>query len=388
MSFGTPQYKNNNQYTRYMTAQEDKPVIGRIIPPINKLAADGIWNVYHACHWGYRVPVGTDPGKTKFELFECIRIKDWKNKIIKVECPECAKNDQVQSERDELEIMYKKQNKSESDIKEILGPKNGYLKTHTCEGKQYVNFKLETGEIVVLLIPNTLFRDQLKPLIEEISTKYGFDALLEGVIFEFSSTGKGILGANKKVDKVRYATTIGEFVGQDGKTHKNETIKTMPWTSAEVEEAEIKGIDLYNPDRFVRINAEQIQMLVDGSGEPDYNAEVFSFANKRVRGERSAPPPPPARTPVAATAPPVVKVPEAVKVPEPVKPAPFIEDDDEESIALRALAVIRAKKEAAKAAATAPIKTAGEITVNLANGGEGLSDEEFMRQINSMGPAV
>ena len=45
MSFGTPQYKNNNQYTRYLTAQEDKPVIGRIIPPINKLAADGIFSL-------------------------------------------------------------------------------------------------------------------------------------------------------------------------------------------------------------------------------------------------------------------------------------------------------------------------------------------------------
>lgn len=378
MAFGKPQYAGNKTFTKYVSLQEDKPIVGRIIPPINSLAADGIWAVYHSMHWGYRVPLtGGEPGKTKFALFACVEEYDFKNKIIKVECPECAKIRQVEEEIKELEVLYKGKGKSEADIKELLAPKKGYLKQHNRDGKQYINFELETGEIVVLTISNKTYKEKLKPLLKKLEEKYGWDeggAILNGVVFKFSCTGKGATGANAKVDEVEYVT-IMEEIEHKGKVVKTETVKCVEWTEAAEANAEAKGIDLRNPDRFIRISSDQIRMMVSSSGDPDEIADILKLGERapRERSPKSEPKP-------------IVNKPAE-------KPAPKSEpvEEDEEAALERQLAEARAKKAAAKAQAEKPAPKsaqvpAKDVPADLANGGEGISDEDFMKSIGGMEP--
>lgn len=363
-AFGVPQYKSGREFTKYVTLQEDKPLIGRIIPPIKALAASGAWYQYHACHFGYKVPVvgGGDEGKLRFELFHCPLEMDFRTKIVKVACEECAKTAQVKDELAQLEALYKREKKKDEDIKELLAPKVGYLKAHNRDSKIYLNFEKEDGEIVVLMISNTTFKDLLKPLLSEIEEKYGFDPLLAGVVFEFSSTGKGL----SKVDKVRYVTVMEEIKNSVGKTVKTETIKCVEWTEAAANNAAEKGIDLRNPDRFVRISQDQIKMLVNGSGDPEDNARIFALGS-RLNAERSV-----ERSPVR----PIVN--------KPSQPTPAVSSDDadaEEMELLHKLAEAKARK-----AMAAAQKVATPPPASLVDG-EGMSDEDFMAAIRRMDPA-
>src|SRR4051812_43763333 len=79
VAIGTPQYggkkKNNSRLV-------DGDNVYRILPPLFELASEGVWAVYECLHWGFKGSKGMRP-------FRCIQKKDFKTKMVKVQCPEC-----------------------------------------------------------------------------------------------------------------------------------------------------------------------------------------------------------------------------------------------------------------------------------------------------------
>lgn len=379
MAFGRPSYSSGGKkFTKYVSINEKAPIVGRIIPPIRECAADGIWHAYHAIHWGYKVALkGGEPGKTRFELFGCIQQMDWKTKIVKVECDECSATSRVEDEIKELEVTLSKKGKSEGEIKEFLAPKKGYLKAHNRDAKQYLNFELDSGEVVCLLLSNTTLKDLKKVLadVEKARNWQEGDAILNGLVLEFSCTGHGATGENKRKDYVKPVMVVEEFTDNQGKKRTSKEEKFVAWTDAAAERAEKEGIDLRNPDRFVRISADQIRMLVNGDGDPETNADIFALGGKAERSRE--------RSPERAAVKPIVSAPKADPAPkEEVKAAPV---DDEEAELERKLAAKRAAREKAEAeakkAAEKPPETPKAAPPAAASAND--PDEEWLRKIEA-----
>ena len=377
LPFGQPQYSAGKTYVRYVSPQEGKPIVGRIIPPIKDLAAEGKWREFHAVHFGYETPAGgNDPGKKKFELFACPLQTDWKTKVVKVPCPECAKIESVKAEIKQLQVLIESRGEDSAE-NEVLRMKNGYVKSHNRDSKWYLNFELEDGEVVVLMLSNMTCKDLLLKEIQKVKDKYGFDPLIAGVVWDITAAGKGLA----KVDAVNYVTVVETFM-KDGRSLKSETIKCVPWTEESADRVVKAGIDLRNPDRFSRISQEQIRMLVNCSGDPEEVAEIFGMGTRTRE-----------RSPIVEVKPIVnVVVPSAFKAPSAAaKPTEKVvveeaAEEDEEAALLKQLAEAKARKaKAAAAAATQAILTNSPVSMNKKSSVDvnSMNDEEFMASIRA-----
>jgi hypothetical protein len=86
--FGGAKIGAKGEYT-FMGLEKEKPTEPfRILPAMHSLAAEDVWMMYLAQHYGFK---GLSQDKTKQvpRPFLCIEEKNYTTKMIEVSCPEC-----------------------------------------------------------------------------------------------------------------------------------------------------------------------------------------------------------------------------------------------------------------------------------------------------------
>lgn len=287
MSFGTPQYGNNNDsfYKNFRLKSPDAAkgetvfsLILRLLPPMHSLAENGKWGFYHGQHFGY-AGNGKEPGKVRQRPFACIEKTDFRTKMVTVACEACDRIEKKREERDAREAEYKAKGLAEKEIKDLLGPLTDWLKKHNCDRKWHINVMDQQGAFGVLQISHTL-KKLLDVKIQALIADENIDPMMpqQGVWFKF--------------------TRMGKFPVQDGVEVLTETVKIegvgnvkrivlAPLTDAQCEAA-LKVCPDLAKDVVKYISAPQITALVNCSGDPDEVDRIWQMGTASpTRAERS-----------------------------------------------------------------------------------------------------
>lgn len=360
MAIGTPQYgaKKKNNFRL-----QDGDNIFRILPPLGELAAEGIWAVYDSMHWGYKGSRGMRP-------FKCIQKKDFKTKMIKVQCPECDKIAEKTALVEDHKKSLAAQGKSPEEIAESVKPLSDWLFSHNLDKKWYLNVLTQDGKIGRLAIPHKMYT-QLQEVITDLVSKQGVDPIgVEGGLwFNLVRTGKG-LQTTHRVAVVEQMETI------NGRAMR--TYKPAPLTQEVLQRVGTEAYDLKNAVKS--LSFDDIQLIVKSGGDPEIVDAIFGNGEVTRSAEQAAPADDEPDTGAVASfkAAPVAAAPVAAApvAPAPVAPAvvvaaPAVSEVDEEAALLAQLEAARAKKAAAKAA---PVMSAAPAAP-----ASGLSDDEFVK---------
>lgn len=367
MAFGTPNYGNDTIYYKNFKLKSPDTQKGesvytltdlRILPPLHSLEATGKWGVYHGQHFGY-AGNSKEPGKPKQRPFSCIEKTDFRTKMVLVSCSACDKISENRAELDAREAEYKAKGKTESEIKDLLGPLTQWLKKHNCDRKWHINVMDRAGNFGVLQISHTL-KKALDVKMTKLREEEKIDPIAanEGVWFRFSRMGKFPV-----TDSVEWVMNRSE----DGSYR----IERCPLTAAHGEQAEKICPDLATGVvKF--LSANQINQIVACSGDPDEIDRIWALGTRTT--ERS-----PARTPAPA--------------PVAAKPAPAAERPagvDSEVERLKAeIARLTATKTEAAPVTSAPVAQ-GTVDTGMLRApvvadedGSDLDDEEFYQKFSA-----
>lgn len=255
VAIGTPQYgaKKKNNFRL-----KDGSNIYRILPPLGTLAADGIWAVYDSIHWGYKGTKGHKP-------FKCIQKKDFKTKMVKVQCPECDKIAEYKSRLEDETARLKASGKTKEEIDEFLKPLADWLYSHNLDKKWYMNAMDKDGQLGRLAIPHKMY-SQLQELITDIVTKKGVDpiAVDGGVWFDFIRSGKGR-------DTTHRVAIVEQNEVINGRVMS--TYKPAPLTQDVLNRLGAEAWDLKNAVRV--LNYDEINRIVSSGGDEEVVDGVF-----------------------------------------------------------------------------------------------------------------
>ena len=321
--FGQPKYGSGQSYKTY-DLKGDKNggsivYIFRLLPPMKSLAEIGKWAVYHGIHFGYAGVDFKDPTRTRQRPFKCIEEKNFKTQLITRACPECSF---VASKVDDLEtqtIALKKNPEiTEEQIEEQTADLKEWIYAHNTDRKWYINVMAPGGtEFGVLRIAHKT-KKLLDETIKKTISEEGIDplALDQGVWIKFTRIGKKI----EIQDQIEI-----EYISQkDPATGKSmKTIKPAALTQAQIDQALRDCPDL-NTEVVRIVSEEQIQALVNSSGDPEEVDGILSIGQKTEGSPKpaSAPRPTAKPAPVAVPKPPPVKsAPVAVPKPAPAAAA-------------------------------------------------------------------
>lgn len=268
VQIGTPQYggkkKNNSRLV-------DGNNIYRILPPIGELAKDGVWAVYECLHWGFKGSKGMRP-------FRCIQKKDFKTKMVKVQCPECDRILEKTTAVNARKMDLEKQGKTKAEVDEHLKPLTDWLFSHNLDKKWYVNALTMDGKITRLAIPHKMYV-QLQEKISELVTK-GIDpiAVDGGVWFNLKRSGTG--NQTSHTVSVEEEMVMAEV---NGKKQPLPVTKRAPLTQEVIDRLGNEAHDLKNS--FRSIAYDDIKRLVSSNGDPDVVDAVFTAGEFSKDGE-------------------------------------------------------------------------------------------------------
>jgi hypothetical protein len=256
LAIGTPQYgskKKNN----FRLAEGSN--VYRILPPLGELAAEGVWAVYESMHWGYRGTKGMRP-------FKCIQRKDFKTKMIKVQCPECDRIAEYVAKMEDRRKLLESQGMSKEQIDENLKPISDWLFSHNLDKKWYLNVLTPDGKIGRLAIPHKMYA-QLQEVITDLVTKQNIDPIgvNGGVQFDLIRTGKG----NQTQHRVAVVEIMETVNGRQMRAYKS-----APLTDDVLARLSGEAYDLKNAVRT--LTYDEIKRLVLSDGDPEIVDAVFS----------------------------------------------------------------------------------------------------------------
>lgn len=283
MGFGKAQYgKGAGNFYKNFRIQTPKNGetttnnIFRLIPPIKSQEETGKWALYFGIHWGYKGRDRSDPTKTRTRTFKCIEVKDFRSGMITTTCPECLKIAEQEALLETRLEQCKAAGRTEEQTETIVGPLKLWLKEHNIDRKWYINAMNEAGEFGVLQISHKA-KKQLDARIDELMA-LGIDPLdpAQGVWFNFKRTGKSINELTDTVEVVKEVRKEGNRILEE--------MKFAPLTEAQQKQALEILPDL--PAVPTTISKDQIEMLVNGSGDAEEVDAVFNMSAKR---EQSAP---------------------------------------------------------------------------------------------------
>lgn len=381
--WGKPKYTTSFSQT---TSIKEGDNIWRYLPPMHSLAESGDWSNYHCIHYGRKVPNPSDPEKLISKPYRCAEVYDRMSKAVIQECPECMQVREKEKERDakreELTKKYKAQGKSDREIDELLDTAlkslNDWIQRYQVDRKHYINVMSPDGKIFKVLKVNhkynmagikKLFSDLRDENIEPLE-------LDQGVLVNIQRTGKG----RSAVDNVK-AVTRKVDVEVNGVKKRYDEIVIRPLTEEEADRALKECRDLAEVGG-IPLTLEQVQELVDSSGDPEEIQKLFDkFAGKKSDSSKKSDA---AQKPLPEPEDESLPEPEPVKQPEPPKPAPKGLDKNDPRVQAR-LASIQAKKEAEEKArleaeaqklAAEKSKAASKAETDEVNPFD-LSDEEF-----------
>lgn len=289
MGFGIPNYGGNNDTTYWKLLRLKSPDISkgetvfslilRLLPPMHSLAESGKWAIYFGQHFGY-AGNGKEPGKARQRPFGCIKKEDFRTKMVTVACDACDAIDHRREERDAREAEYKAAGKSESEIRELLGPLTDWLKRHNCDRKWFINVMDQQGNFGVLQISHTL-KKVLDEKMRSLREEDGIDPMLpdQGVWFKFTRMGKFPVQDNVEV--------LTESVKVEGVGNVKKTV-LAPLTAEQCEQA-LKICPDLAKDVVKFISGPQIKALVNCSGDPDEVDRIWQMGAS-AKTERSPAP--------------------------------------------------------------------------------------------------
>jgi hypothetical protein len=272
VAIGTPQYGGKKKLNFKL---QDGENIYRILPPLGELAADGTWAVYQCQHWGYKGSKGMRP-------FLCIQKKDFKTKMIKVQCPECDKIAEKNATLEDHKTRLKAEGKTDAQIEEQLKPLSDYLYAHNLDKKWFVNALTQDGKIGRLAIPHKMYV-QLQETITDLVTKKSIDPIGVdgGVWFNLIRSGKG----NQTSHRVTLVEEGTEAV-VGGKKITVAMVKSAPLTPEVIARLGAEAYDL--KASFRALTYDEIKRIVSSGGDPDIVDSVFSAGDIQPRSENVA----------------------------------------------------------------------------------------------------
>lgn len=237
--------------------------IYRILPPFGTLASLGKWSNYEVIHWGYGVEVD---GEKKMRPFRCIQRKNFKTKVVEVECPQCSAADKMFREENSLREKYRSQGKSEEEVRSLLKSFSDWRSLFNTQRSHYVNVLRPDGQLGKLRLSNramAALRMEIKNLIDtgEETDPCGVD---RGVWLDFFRQGMD----TSSIFKV---SAVYETVNVNGRNMKS--LKPAPLTPELVERMKTEAFDLGTG--YKDLTRDQIQILVDSDGDPETVTSIF-----------------------------------------------------------------------------------------------------------------
>lgn len=287
----------------------------RILPAMHSLRLQNKWCDFHGIHFGYKVKDKKDPTKDRMRPFECIQVKNYKTKMIDVDCPQCnlvqAKKKLLQdteaSARAELKgkgILLEEQ--IEKFLKPILAPHNEWLRTNNKDNKWYINCVTLDGKLAMLQIPNKS-KITLDKKIEDARVKYKVEPISNfdtGVYFQLRRDGN--------FNNATFACEIYKEATGEG-ANMVERLKLAP-LSDEILAHALEILPDLKTGVTRKISAEQIKLLTECSRDPAEVATIMdmnqlpdqasgSFADDEGGGDFDLPPGAAPALPPASAAP-------------------------------------------------------------------------------------
>ncbi len=342
----------------------------RILPQMHSLAEDeNGWHVYERMHWGYAGVDTKDPSKVRGKPFRCIREDDRRNGLVLQECPECTKREAVEAEMKETEARLTTEGK-EKGLKDDklaeyvaagLEPIKLWLKAHNVDAKTYLAVKKgeEYGQFKVPYRMYKAMRDKMAEI--ETSDEINALALDQGLLFNIIRSGDGFAVPDT-------FEIVQENVVIDGKKYKQ--YKLAPISDEEAAKA-LEEIEDLAKAGGMRLTFDQIQALVDCSGDPEEVDRIIG-SNTGMKAETKV------EAPKAQTN----EMPPKAAAAKPANDTVVTTQEVDPAIQAR-LDAIKAKQ-AAEAKANADAAAAAKIppaTTALLD----MSDEDFLAQMQVAG---
>lgn len=360
MKLRTPDPRNNEDRTE---------LVVRLLGAMKSYKSTGKWAFFYGTHFGYCGENSRDPSKPRIRTFGCIQKKDNRTKEILVRCPKCDQISRAKLKEKALQDKIRQANPaaSEEDLKALykenqaLKQMGDWLYKNSNSKKFWVNVMTDAGVFGPLQLSYKT-HEKLKAKLREWAEKKRIDAfsLDKGVWIKFTRTGRGI-AVN---DEVSLHTETVVINGEP-----MEKTKFAPMTKEQQAQALRVCPDLAK-DVVKMLTAEQIQKLVDCTGEPSVVDEIFDGPKKaKTETQRAAEDDtdfgvdpteemPEWAASASTTATPTPK--ETVVAPV---SAPVVEDDEEAQLEaqMKALRERKAAKSAVSQPPTAPISAEDEF---------------------------
>lgn len=257
-------------------APQGPKVIFRIMPPLKSLENDSYgWRKKIGEHWGHVVP-SKNPGVNRQLVFACVEQRDFNTNTLTVACPKCEQVNAAKESYEEMKLDLTKQGKTKEEIYDILGPQTEWLKSNRLSRQWNLNVMLVDGTFGVLKLSGPTYKKALLPLIDGLVKKEGMNPVDAdgGVWFEAYRQGH-------RLESSDIITVVREVVDIPGHG-KFDKIKKAPLSEAQQQEALSILPDLAT-DTVTYLAPDQIQMLVNGSNDPDENLKILGLGKKAAQ---------------------------------------------------------------------------------------------------------
>lgn len=313
----------------------------RIFPPFGTMRGNKLgWACGHAVHWGYKGVDRQDKTKKKNRVFGCIEKTEFRagERMITVNCAECRNIEQKEAElqvvKDEIRQALKAQGIVEAKaleaaceaaekVNEKAKAISEWLKTHNREFKYVICVMSKDGKFGIIKLAGKHLK-ALNAKIDELKKNFEIGALKidEGAWFNF--TRKGTF--NNTEHLVDYETEpVTDAAGAPIKGAFK--AKLAPLTDEQCDEALAILPDLGMPPMASILSGDQIELLVEGTGDPEEVDTIFKMTEKSApaAGKQETAPssaPPQQRVTPAPVAPAAAK-PKAPATPPPAPAAPL-----------------------------------------------------------------
>lgn len=323
------------------------------------------WFRGHKRHWGYSVRRKDDPTKTHKITFRCPE-KRGRGGIVLEACPQDVKYEGQEAAFKDYEVQLRRDRRadgsprSEEEIKNLLAPLNGWLRSFSRENKVWLYAMNAAGEFNKFTTSwKTFFqlRDAMNDVEKELKINPRSPRNL--VFFRIKRTGsaKAVGSMSESVERVRESV---EFQGRIF-----EQVKKVALTEEQLR----KGIDQYvsldEVDTY-DLTFAQIKALTECSEDPEEVERIIGIGTTPRTGQTTqttpdrrgaadgAPvtPAAPVQTPIPATPPPAQSV-EEIKHPAATPTVPPVNNAEIEALMAR-IAALQAAQAAPPAAVPTP----------------------------------
>lgn len=304
-TFGKAKYGNTGGSFKKRATLKPGSNVKRILPPFGSLAPSGRWAHWHSQHFGWNGTNKNNPDKPIPRPFKCMFKRNFTTKMVEVDCAACQELESKKAELEQLQAELKSSGASKKDIAAQLEPFTKWIYEHGLDKKWYLNTMLPNGDFELTAISNTC-KQRLDEVFKKAQTKYRIDPIdpEQGVWVDF----KRIVPNGQ----LRDADDQPELVMEEKEINgvMMEAIKLAPLTEDILTRAARECTDL--PKQFMEISADQVERLVECSGEPE-DVDAILGMSQPVKAEVSPVPAPAVKAQPAVAGKPPVTVPVVAK---------------------------------------------------------------------------